>query len=105
MPEDCTTCGTCCFSHLLPYVAVTGDDYARLGDDAERCVVFDGNRAFMRMALGRCAALRIDGARFLCSVYESRPDTCRELARDSAECEGEIHTKGDRPLIALRLKA
>ena len=104
MPDDCTTCGTCCFSHLETYVAVTGDDHARLGDDAEKYVVFDGYRAYMRMAFGRCAALLIENGRFLCAVYERRPDTCRNLARSSAECAGEIATKGDRPLIALRLK-
>lgn len=104
MPDDCTTCGTCCFSHLVPYVAVTGDDHARLGDDAAEYVVFDGNKAFMRMANGRCAALLIEDGRFLCGVYADRPDTCRDLARDSAACGGEIASKGERPLIALRLK-
>ena len=105
MPEDCTTCGTCCFSHLQTYVSVTGDDHARLGDDAEAYVEFDGNRAFMRMERGHCAALRIEGERFLCAVYAARPDTCRDLARDSAECAGEIFSKGERPLVALRLSA
>ena len=105
MPEDCTTCGTCCFSHLQTYVSVTGDDHARLGDDAETYAEFDGNRAFMRMESGHCAALRIEGGRFLCAVYAARPDTCRDLARDSAECAGEIFSKGERPLVALRLSA
>ena len=105
MPDDCTACGTCCFSLLEDYVAVTGDDHARLGDDAEGYVVFHGNKAYMRMAKGRCAALLLDDGRFLCGVYEGRPDTCRDLARDSAACGGEISTKGERPLIALRLKS
>jgi len=102
LPNDCTTCGTCCFSHLLPYVAVTGDDYARLGDAAAGCVSFDGHRAFMRMSDGHCASLRLEGGRFLCAVYGSRPTACRELARDSAACAGELATKGERPLLALR---
>jgi hypothetical protein len=104
LPEDCIVCGTCCFSYLAPYVVVTGDDYARLGDEAESRVLFDGYQAFMRMESGRCAALRIEGRRFLCSVYETRPDTCRALLRDSAECAGELLTKGDRPLSALRAR-
>ncbi|HEX7602709.1 MAG TPA: zinc/iron-chelating domain-containing protein, partial [Polyangiaceae bacterium] len=54
--------------------------------------------------LGRCAALVLEGGRFLCSVYVDRPDTCRDPARDGAACGGEIATKGDRPLIALRIK-
>ena len=104
LPDDCTTCGTCCFSHLLPYVAVTGDDYARLGEDAAECVSFDGYHAFMRMEDGHCASLRLTDGRFLCAVYDTRPDTCRDLARDSAACEGEVSTKGERPLLALRRK-
>ena len=100
MPDDCTTCGACCFSNLEPYVPVTGEDHARLGDRAERYVVFDGNKAFMRMAEGRCAALRLEGARFLCAVYERRPATCRDLERGSAQCAGEILAKGERPRAA-----
>jgi len=113
---DCLSCGTCCFSTLETYVPVRGEDHARLGDRADELVVFHGNRAFMKMAGGHCAALRVDlddldvrderdergNARFVCSVYDARPGTCRELARGSRECEGEIATKGDRPLILLR---
>lgn len=105
MPDDCTACGTCCFSQLENYVAVTGADYARLGDHTDTYVAFDGNRAFMVMVEGHCAALRIDAGRFTCAVYEVRPETCRTLARDSSECAGEIFSKGDRPLVALRRKA
>lgn len=86
------------------YVAVTGDDHARLGEDAEAHVVFHGNKAFMRMENGRCGALRLVDGRFLCGVYEDRPDTCRDLARDSGACRGEIAAKGERPLIALGLR-
>ena len=101
-PDDCLACGTCCFSTLDTYVRVTGDDHARLGEAADRLVVFSGNRAYMRMEGGRCAALAVEGERFVCTVYEARPETCRDLARGSPECLGEIATKGDRPLLALR---
>ena len=94
----CLDCGTCCFSTLDTYVRVTGDDYARLGDRAEALTTFVGNRAFMRMIDGHCAALRVDpvARRFACTVYDARPATCRDLARGSPECLGEIATKGDR---------
>ncbi len=105
MPLDCTACGTCCFSRLKSYVTVTGADYERLGEQAEVYADFDGNRAFMRMVSGRCAALRIVDERFVCAVYAKRPETCRSLLPDSPQCAGEILTKGERPLIALRLKA
>jgi Fe-S-cluster containining protein len=102
---ECLACGTCCFSTSSEYVRVTGDDHARLGDDAERLTVFAGNRAYMRMEDGRCAALRIDAraGRFVCTVYERRPDACRDLGRGSSACRGELATKGDRPRRVLAI--
>jgi Fe-S-cluster containining protein len=99
----CLACGTCCFSTLERYVPVTGDDHARLGERAEELTRFIGNRAFMRIKGGHCAALVIDAhaTRYACSVYEHRPDVCRELTRGSRECLGEIATKSERPLLAL----
>ena len=101
LPE-CLSCGTCCFSTLETYVPVSGDDYARLGDRAEELTVFLGNRAYLRMVEGRCAALRVEpqARRFVCTIYEARPQTCRELARGSPQCLGEIATKGERPALA-----
>lgn len=100
---ECTSCGTCCFSTLATYVPVSGDDYARLADRAEELTVFTANRAYMRMHEGRCAALRVDrpSRRFVCTIYDARPATCRDLERGSPECLGEIATKGARPRLAL----
>ena len=102
---ECLTCGACCFSRLETYVRATGDDYARLGERADELVHFDGNRAYMRMVDGHCAALRVDhgSGRFVCSAYETRPQTCRDLARGSGACLGELATKYDRPQLALNL--
>jgi Fe-S-cluster containining protein len=104
---QCLACGACCFSRLDRYVPVDGDDHARLGDAAEELVTWIGNRAYMRMEDGHCAALRVDreARRFVCTVYEARPRTCRDLARGSPECAGERATKGERPLIALEVSA
>ena len=103
-PPRCQSCGVCCFSMLERYVRVSGREYARLGEDAETLVRFIGNRAYMRMPDGHCAALRIDrdSAKFVCSVYDRRPDTCRDLERGSPECLGERALKADRPSVALR---
>ena len=102
-PPACLACGTCCFSLLETYVPVSGDDHARLGDRADDLVVFHGNRAFLRMEDGHCAALRVDAGEgaFVCSVYALRPETCRTLARGSGECAGERATKAERPIAAL----
>ena len=102
LPPVCLRCGVCCFSKLETYVRVTGEDWTRLGAEAERLAHFVGHRAYMRMSDGHCAALLVrvgeDGARqYFCSVYETRPATCRELERGSPQCAGEIALKGERP--------
>lgn len=77
---------------------MTGDDWARLGADAAVLAHFLGHRAFMRMEGGHCAALAIDrraggAAQYTCAIYERRPQICRDLARGSPECAGEIAEK------------
>lgn len=101
-PVDCLRCGVCCFSQLPTYVRVTGEDWARLGDEAGRWAHFLGHRAYLRMRDGHCAALETRASpagdpRYFCSVYERRPQTCRDLQRGSPECAGERATKGARP--------
>lgn len=110
-PPECIGCGTCCFSESERHARVTGDDYERLGDDAERLVTFLGNEAFMTLTDGdgdaprRCAALTIDavGGTFLCRVYERRPQVCRDLERGSGACAGERHVKAGRAKRALAI--
>jgi uncharacterized protein len=101
---QCLSCGACCFSQLEQYVPVSGDDHARLEEAAEQLVVFHGNRAFMRMHDGHCAALQVEvgpsGFQAVCAVYERRPNTCRELARGGAACAAERDLKAGRPLVA-----
>lgn len=100
---ECLDCGTCCFSRLETYVRVSGDDHARLGDRADELVWFEGNRAYMRMVDGHCGALGIDvgSGQLVCGTYATRPQTCRDLARGSPACLGELETKQERPLLAL----
>jgi hypothetical protein len=81
---------------------VTGDDYERLGESVADLVHFVANRAYMRLADGHCAALRIElSGRFVCTVYENRPDACRDLERESPQCAGELFLKAGR--VAARL--
>ena len=100
---QCLACGACCFSRLTEYVRVDGNDYARLGEHAPALTRFVGNRCYMRMAEGHCASLVPDPvtAQLSCSIYETRPEICRALARGSPECAGEIHEKHERPLLTL----
>ena len=95
---DCLRCGVCCHSKLDTYVRVTGDDWERLGVEAERVAQFVGNRAYMKMTDGHCAALDVrltpaGGREFFCTVYEQRPQTCRDLGRGTPQCEGELERK------------
>jgi hypothetical protein len=82
---------------------VFGIDTDRMDDGARAFTHFIGNRCFMRIEGGRCAALAIDPVtrRFVCSIYTMRPDVCRSLERGSGGCRGERHEKADRPLIAI----
>ncbi|MFO0650756.1 MAG: YkgJ family cysteine cluster protein [Polyangiales bacterium] len=98
----CLACGACCFSTLPEAVRVTGDDHARLGDDAERYATFIGHRCYMRIEDGHCAALEVtpEGA-FACRVYERRPEVCRAVERASPACNAERWEKLDRTVVAL----
>jgi uncharacterized protein len=102
-PPECLSCGTCCFSTLERYVPVSGDDHARLAGSADRLVTWVENRAYMRIEEGHCAALSIDAehARFVCAVYDERPQVCRDLERGSPQCAGELAAKRERPPLAL----
>lgn len=86
---------------------MTGDDHARLGDEADELVTFLGNQAFMRLVgdegTRHCVALVVDprDGTFLCKIYDRRPAICRDLARGSGACEGERHGKRGRALRAL----
>lgn len=107
-PEDCTHCAACCFSDSARHARVTGDDHRRLGDDAESLVEWIGNLAFMRLerateAHHKCIALTIDpeSGTFACSIYETRPQVCRDLERGSGACRGELASKSERPKRAL----
>ena len=112
-PEDCTRCGACCFSDSPRHARVTGDDHRRLGDNAESLVAWIENLAFMRLervtdSLHKCIALTIDpeSGTFACSIYETRPDVCRDLERGSGACRGELTTKRQRlkrALVVLRV--
>ncbi len=94
----CTACAACCTSHSARHVRVTGADWSRLGDEAEGLTLWLANQVFMRMDGERCAALQRVGGAFSCSIYERRPEICRELARGSPACEAERVTKSSLPI-------
>ncbi len=101
VPAECTRCGSCCFSESDRHARVTGDDYERLGEDANDAaslVLWIGNQAFLRItgAPGRCIGLLVEDGRFLCTIYARRPAVCRDLERGSPGCAGERDAKDAR---------
>lgn len=103
---DCRHCGACCFSPAQRYVRVTGSDWSRLGSDAEVLAHFIGNQAYMQMKDQHCAALSLrsnsDGSPdFFCTIYDRRPQICRDLEVESPACEGERQVKYSLAVSAL----
>jgi Fe-S-cluster containining protein len=100
-PRDCTDCGCCCFSDEREWVPVYGVDVARMGAQAETYTTILGDRRSMRFREGRCVALALRDDRWICSIYEVRPDACRWLQRGSALCRDKWTEKR---VVTLRLR-
>jgi len=94
---ECTACGACCTCTSARHVPVTGRDWDRLGEAAERSTVWIENRAFLRVAHDRCAALRVEGASVRCELYDVRPEVCRSLERGSGACLAALEQRGPVP--------
>jgi L-Ala-D/L-Glu epimerase len=103
VPEDCVTCGRCCYSNAPNYVPVSPASLARMGETSRGFVRFDGDEAFMHMVGGHCVALQVDAerGRFTCAIYENRPDVCRAFTRGTAICAHERGNKQEQPEIQL----
>jgi len=68
-------------------VRLSGADHGRLSDAEQAAyTVFLGNRCFMRMERGRCAALADVPGGFACQVYERRPQLCRDYELAGPAC-------------------
>lgn len=101
--EDCRDCGRCCFDEDATYLPVFFVDLDRMSERTRAFTREADGRSFMALREGRCAALTIDpvAGRFVCGIYEERPDVCRALERGSAQCLGYRETKAERPKLAL----
>ena len=73
----CTSCGNCC--HLLVELAAQGDDVPE-----EFVVEHSGVRCMDQRGDGACIAL--DPVTRLCTIYERRPQVCRDFQRGEALC-------------------
>ena len=90
---DCQACGACCFGGSR-HVDVIGTDHERMTQTDHALTVFRENKCFMRMEDGHCVALlQVDG-RYTCSIYERRPDMCRDFEAGDAACCYERERRG-----------
>jgi Fe-S-cluster containining protein len=86
MQYDCLSCGACCYGPE-EYVAVSAVDLCRMTKKAaSRYVVTVGERKYMRMVHGHCAALHARQGHYSCRVYGMRPQPCKIVDAGSREC-------------------
>jgi hypothetical protein len=91
-PVDCATCGACCReAYHSVTVSVRDPVVWKQPDLVER----NGHRFEIRRDGERCAALedlrgggprRPDGRVFTCTIYEDRPQACRDFAAGGRHC-------------------
>ncbi|MFC1611365.1 YkgJ family cysteine cluster protein [Myxococcota bacterium] len=93
---NCQLCGACCFSDSDTYVPVNEPDRVRLGEDAGHFVRTDGRDQYLKMRSYNCIALAVQAGIFVCTIYDRRPEICRELERGSPACREEFEIKKDR---------
>lgn len=98
IPADCETCGECCRSDSATFVQLNPEDVQRLGRERTRLTQQLEGQTYMKMVAGACAALDTSEGLSRCSIYDKRPELCREFQQSSPECRGVL-------LDAVRLKA
>lgn len=81
---DCLTCGACCREGYDTVEVHEDDPAAGLHADLLRRGPF--GHLNLRREGPRCACLRVDGSRYTCAIYPTRPRTCRDLAVGSEAC-------------------
>lgn len=80
----CTACAKCC--HLLVELAPFVDDVPE-----ELVVEHAGVRCMEQTADGACIAL--DAVTRLCTIYERRPQVCRDFQRGGSLCRRAVFGK------------
>ena len=86
VPADCEKCGACCSFDTSTFVPLNAADERRLGAAWAGLTHEQDGQVYMRMQDGACAALDRSQGLSRCSIYESRPDLCREFNQGSPEC-------------------
>jgi Putative zinc- or iron-chelating domain len=86
-PVDCQLCGACC-REAYHSVTVSVRDPVVWKEPA--LIVREGHRFEIRREGERCAALKVGEPgttpRYACSIYDNRPNPCREFAAGGRHC-------------------
>jgi Fe-S-cluster containining protein len=83
---DCQRCGACCYGPE-EYVAVSEVDLMGMSRQMRaRLVVRRGERRYLKMLHGHCAALRARQGHYSCRIYGARPRPCHVVEAGSREC-------------------
>jgi Fe-S-cluster containining protein len=84
----CVGCGQCCHQvvELAPLTDFIPEEYV---------VEHDGVRCMEQRGDGACVAL--DRVTRLCTIYEFRPQVCRDFQRGEALCRRAVAGRRDRP--------
>lgn len=98
MTLDCQVCGACCYGPTR-YVAVTETDLLGMGRATRaKMVVRHGERRYLKMVNGHCAALRATPDYYSCRMYAERPAPCRSVEAGSRECHDARARRGVGPV-------
>lgn len=82
----CSNCKACCCRLEVMLISDTGVPEEYIATDKW------GSETMQRLDDGWCAAL--DRETFMCSIYENRPDICRDFEMGSYECLDERSAYG-----------
>jgi Putative zinc- or iron-chelating domain len=83
-PVDCQTCGACCREAYHSVTVSVRDPVVWKEPDL---IVRTGHRFEIRREGPRCAALVVDSPRdYACSIYQNRPQPCRDFASGGRHC-------------------
>ena len=84
VPADCERCGACCSFDSPTFVPLNEEDVERLG--TLDVIEMHEGRPHMGSRNGKCIALDETNGLSQCSIYDERPELCRDFHQGSSEC-------------------
>jgi Fe-S-cluster containining protein len=97
----CLACGACCMSYRVSFYWAEAEARGLPAALTEQVTPFHACMAGTNARQPRCAALTGPaGGPVACSVYEQRPEPCREVQVGDAKCLGARARHGLAPLTA-----